>query len=161
MSEQAPASPKEPAVAAAAPARSRRPLTTAERLVCTGAATTLASMLLPWYGIPFSDRFRISGFDAFGFAAAALLLTVAAAVVLVIREASGNPPPRPLRSAELVTVAGVWATLVCVYLLVDRPDEVAGSIHVSLKAGVFVALASCAVIAAAGMMMRVERSASS
>jgi hypothetical protein len=137
-----------------------RPLTIAERLVCAGAATTLASMLLPWYGIPFSDRFRISGFDAFGFAAAALLITVGAAVVLVIREASGRPPPRPLRSGELVTVAGVWAALLCVYLMVDRPDEVAGSIHVSLKAGVFVAAASCVVITAAGMRMRAERSAS-
>jgi hypothetical protein len=127
--------------------------------MCAGAATTLASMLLPWYGIPFSDRFRISGFGAFGFAAAALLITVAAAVVLVVREASGRPPPRPLRSAELVTVAGVWATLVCVYLMVDRPDEVAGSTHVSLKAGVFVAAAGCIVIAAAGMRMRAERRA--
>ena len=75
------------------------------------AAVVLASMLLPWYGIPLSGGLSVSGFDSFGFAAAALLLAAGAAVVVVLREAAGQTPAQPLRSAELVIVAGDWAAL--------------------------------------------------
>ena len=132
----------------------RRSLTPAERLACIGAAVALGSMLLPWYGIPLTGGLSVSGFNAFGFAAAALLVAVGGAVVVVMREAAGRPPVRPLRSADLVMLAGVWAALVAVYLMFDRPDELAGSTRISLRIGPFVALGGCIAIVVAGMRMR-------
>jgi hypothetical protein len=137
---------------------SRRPLTPGERLVCIGAAVTLASMLLPWYGIRLSGL-SATGFDSFGFGAAALLVTAGAAVVVAFREASGKPPTRPLRSAELVVVAGVWAALIALFLVFDRPDELGGSAEITTQIGVYVALIGGLVIAGGGMRMRVERAA--
>jgi hypothetical protein len=136
----------------------RRALTPGERLVCVGAAITLASMLLPWYGIRFSGL-SATGFDSFGFGAAALLITAGAAVFVVFREASGKPPTRPLRSAELVMAAGVWAALLAVFLIFDRPDQLGGSTEITPQIGVFAALVGGLVIAGAGMRMRVERAA--
>ena len=132
----------------------RRSLTPAERLACIGAAVALGSMLLPWYGIPLTGGLSVSGFNAFGFAAAALLVAVGAVVVIVMREAAGKPPGRPLRSADLVMLAGIWAALVAVYLMFDRPDELAGSTQISLRIGPFVALGGCIAIVVAGMRMR-------
>ena len=57
--------------------RGRRPLSPAERVVARRRDRGRASMLLPWYGIPFGDGLSVTGLDAFGFAAAALLVTVA------------------------------------------------------------------------------------
>jgi hypothetical protein len=136
----------------------RRRLTPAERLACIGAAVILASMLLPWYGIPFSGL-SVTGFDAFGFAAAALLVVAGAAVVAVMREAAGRPPARPLRTAELVALAGLWAALIDVYLILDPPDELGGTTDVSARLGAFVALGGCVAMAVAGMRMRAERHA--
>ena len=86
----------------------RRPLTPAERIVVAGALVVAVSLLLPWYGIPFTRGLSVTGVDSFGFADAALLITVGAAVVLVVRDAAGRKLARPLRSAELVVAAGVW-----------------------------------------------------
>src|SRR5690349_7408962 len=97
----------------------RRPLTHGERLVCIGAAITFGSLFLPWYGITFT-RLSSSGIESFGFGAAALLVTAGAAVAAVVREAAGKPPSRPLRTAELVIVAGAWATALAIYLYFDR-----------------------------------------
>jgi hypothetical protein len=132
----------------------RRPLTPAERLACMAAAVALGSMLLPWYGIPLTGGLSVSGFNAFGFAAAAMLVAVGAAVVVVIREAAGKPPVRPLRSADLVILAGGWAALVAIYLMFDRPDELAGSTRISLRIGPFVALGACVAMVVAGLRMR-------
>jgi hypothetical protein len=137
---------------------SRRPLTPGERLVCIGAAVTLASFLLPWYGIRFSGL-SATGFDSFGFGAVALIVTAGAAVVGVFREAAGQPPSRPRQTAELVIVAGVWAALIGVFLVFDRPDELAGSTDITPEIGVFVAVVGGLVIAGAGMRMRMERAA--
>ena len=46
----------------------RRPLSPAERIVVAGAIAVVASLLLPWYGIPFSRGLSVTGVDSFGFA---------------------------------------------------------------------------------------------
>jgi hypothetical protein len=134
----------------------RRPLTAGERMTCIGAGVILLSMLLPWYGVGLSGLSQ-SGFDAFGFGAAALVVTAGAAVVLAFAEAAGTPPPRPLRSAELIVLAGTWAALLGVYLVFDRPDELAGITDVSPQLGIFVAIVGGLVIAMGGVRMRAER----
>jgi hypothetical protein len=134
-----------------------RPLSPAERIVAAGAIAVGASLLLPWYGIPFSRGLSVTGLDSFGFAHAALLLTVGAAVVLIAREAAGHRLARPLRAGELVVVAGCWAALLTVDLMIDRPDELGNTTSVNLRFGAYVALAGCLAIAAGGLRMRAER----
>ncbi len=135
----------------------RRPLTPGGRTVGAGAIAVGASMLLPWYGIAFTNGLSVTGFDSFGFGDAALIVTVGAAVVLVVAEAGGTVLPRPLRTAELVIAAGTWAALLCAYLMIDRPDELAGSPRIGLRLGVFVALGGSVAIVLGGLRMRAER----
>jgi hypothetical protein len=134
----------------------RRPLTAAERVTGAGGIAAAASMLLPWYEIPFSRGLSVTGLDNFGFAHAALLLTIGAAAFLVVREAGGHALPRPLRAGDLVAVAGAWAVVLTVYLIADRPEQLAGSTQVHLRYGIYVCLAGCLAVAVGGLRMRKE-----
>jgi hypothetical protein len=127
--------------------------------VAAGAIAVVASLLLPWYGIPFSRGLSVTGLDNFGFATAALVVTVGAVAVLIAREAAGLSLARPLRPAELVIAGGVWAALLTAYLMIDRPDELADVGSVDLRFGIFVALVGCVTIVVGGMRMRAERRA--
>ncbi len=135
----------------------RRPLSPAERVVGAGGIAVAASMLLPWYGIAFSNGLSVTGLDSFGFGHAALLTTVGAAVFLVARGAAGRTLPRPLRPAELVAVAGTWATLLCFFLVADRPDQLAGNTEVHVRYGIFVAIGGSLAILVGGLRMRAEQ----
>ena len=135
----------------------RRPLSPAERIVAAGAIAVVASLLLPWYGIPFSRELSVTGLDNFGWVNAAILVTVGAVVVLVAREAGGLRLARPLRAAELVMAGGLWAALLTAYLMIDRPDELGDVGSVDLRFGIFVALGGCVTIIVGGMRMRAER----
>jgi hypothetical protein len=136
----------------------RRPLSPAERIVGAGSIAVAASLLFPWYGIAFTEGLSVTGLDSFGFAHAALLITVGAAVFLVARGAAGRTLPRPLRTAELVAFAGTWATLLCFFLLVDRPEQLGGRTEVQLRYGIYVAIGGCLAIVVGGLRMRSERS---
>jgi hypothetical protein len=137
--------------------RGRRALSPAERIVGAGVIAVGVSMLFPWYGLVFRGGLSVTGLDSFGFAHAALLITAGAAAFLVARNAAGHSLPRPLRTAELVIAAGVWAAALTAYLIADRPDQLAGATEVQIRYGVFVALAGSLAIAVGGMRMRSER----
>jgi hypothetical protein len=137
----------------------RRPLSPAERIVAAGAIAVVASLVLPWYGIPFSRGLSVTGLDSFGWVNAAQLVTVGAVVVLIAREAAGLRLARPLHAAELVMAGGVWAGLLTAYLMVDRPDELGDIGSVNLRFGIFIALGGCLTIVFGGMRMRAERKA--
>ena len=136
-----------------------RSLSAAERLAAGGVIVVAASLLLPWYGIQFSEGLAVTGLDAFGLGHVALLLTIGAAAFVLARSASGRPIGPPLRPWALLVAAGTWAGILVVFLIVDRPDELAGSTRVGLRMGVFVALAGCCAIIAGGLRLRVESGA--
>lgn len=117
-----------------------------------------ASLLLPWYGIALSHGLSVTGLDSFGFAHLALLITPGSAVAVILFDASGRPL-RPLRAGELVVAFGAWAAVLTCYLMIDRPDALAGSTRIGLRMGIFVALAGCVAIAVGGLRMRAERRA--
>jgi hypothetical protein len=124
-------------------------------LSAVGAVIVVASLLLPWYGISFSSLSQ-TGLAAFGFAHVALVLTAGAALLLIGRRARMRRLPRPLDEALLLVVAGLWASLLVGYLMLDRPDELAGSSRISLRHGIFVALGGSIAIAVGGVRMRRE-----
>ena len=131
-------------------------MTPGERLIVAGAIVVAAGLLLPWYGIPFSRGLSVTAIDRFGFAHVALLLTVAAAVFVAAGVAAGRPAPVPFQPWALVAAAGVWAALLVGFLMVARPEELAGSTDVGLRLGPFVSLGGCLAIVAGGLRMREE-----
>lgn len=120
-----------------------------------GCAVVLASLLLPWYGVPIAGGLVKTGLADFGFAQLALLLTVGAALLLLLRSAQGGRLPRPLREGTLLAAAGIWAGLLIGFRILDRPDFGLG-FHVGLRYGIFVALAGAALITVAGLNKRIE-----
>jgi hypothetical protein len=131
-------------------------LTMAERVAAIGAVVVLGSTLLPWYGLRFLSSLSQTGLDAFGLAQAALALTALAALVLIVRCARGYRLPRPLSEGALLIAAGAWAALLVVYAMIDRPDDF-GLVTISLRYGIFVALAGAVAIAVGGVRLRRER----
>jgi hypothetical protein len=120
-----------------------------------GALVVVGSLVLPWYDIAFS-RVSQTGLGAFGFAHAALLTSVGAAIGLIMIIARGYSLPRPFSEGVLLVVAGAWASVLAVYLMLDRPDELAGRIDVGLRPGVFVALAGALAVIVGGLRVRRE-----
>lgn len=141
-------------------AREVRGLRGNERLAVIGVAVIAGSLLLPWYGVPVAGDLVQTGLGAFTWTEAALLLVGAATLFLAMQIGGGYVPPRPLREWALLFAAGLWATAIVVYRMIDRPDldfEVV-SVQVdreySLRYGIFVALAGAVLIAAAGLRSR-------
>jgi hypothetical protein len=127
-----------------------------ERIAFLGAATVVGSMLLPWYRAPVSSDLVQTGFGAFSFAEGALVLLAAATTFLALECGGGYVPPRPLREWGLFVTAGVWAALIVVYRMFDRPDFQLGGIDevYEIHYGIFVALAGAIIIVMAGLRLR-------
>jgi hypothetical protein len=139
-----------------APGRPAGSLSAAERLAALGVILVAASLLLPWYGLPFSGGLAVTGLDSFGLGQLALVITAAAAAFVLARSASGRPIRPPLRPWALLVAAGGWAAVLVAVLMLDKPEELAGSTRVGLRMGLFVALAGSGAIVAGGLRLRVE-----
>ena len=126
-----------------------------DRLAASGAVAVFVSLLLPWYGAPVADLVQ-TGMGSFNFSTAALLLTVGAALFLALELGRGYSLPRPLSAGVLEIVAGVWATLIVLYLMADRPvfDFAGLNDDYELRYGIFVALFGSVTIAMAGVQRR-------
>jgi hypothetical protein len=133
----------------------RRPLRPAERLCVLGALVVAASLVMPWYDFAFS-RVSQTGLEGFGFAHAALLITVGAAVGLILGLSRGYVLPRPFAEGVLIAVAGAWASALIVYLMLDRPEQLAGSTEIGLGLGAFVALGGTLAVVLGGLRLRRE-----
>jgi hypothetical protein len=129
------------------------------RLATVGALAVLGSMLMPWYGIQFGPGLSQTGFDSLGLGQLAVVLTCGAVLYLVIRCAAGYRPPRPLSEGGLLAVAGVWAALLVAYLMIDRPDEIAGHTHIHLRYGIFVAMGGAVAMLVGGLRLRRDKTA--
>jgi hypothetical protein len=127
-----------------------------ERTAAAGALVVAGSLLLPWYGVPFGGGLAKTGISAFGFVEAALLFTVGATLWLILERGRGRELPLPLHEGTLMIVAGVWAALLVLYRMMDRPDFTLGDGGMSfgLRYGIFVALAGATVLAIAGYRRR-------
>jgi hypothetical protein len=143
----------EPAPAPTADAAPPRGLRPAERLCILGALVVAGSLILPWYDVAFTGISR-TALDKFGFVHVALLLTVGSAVVLILRAKRGYVLPRPLSEGVLLAVAGGWAAMLVIYLMLDRPEQLEGSTKVGLRLGSFVALGGAVVLIVGGLRVR-------
>jgi hypothetical protein len=132
-----------------------RALSAAERLAAIGAMVCAGSLVLPWYSAPVDDLVK-TGLGAFGFASAALLIVTGAALVLLLEVGRGRRPPLPLHEGTLLAIAGGWAALIVVFLMVDRPELRIGGFEDSydLGYGAFVGLGGAALLIVAGLRVR-------
>jgi hypothetical protein len=126
-----------------------------ERLAALGALGCAASTLLPWYRAPV-DNLGKTAWGSFGFALAALLITVAAALALLLQSGRGRRPPTPLHEGTLLALAGIWSGVIIGYMALDRPTFALGDFHqeYDLAFGMFVALASAALLTVSGLRIR-------
>lgn len=127
-----------------------------ERLASIGALVVAGSLLLPWYGVPIQRDLVQTGLGAFSFATAALLLTAGSALFLSLEVGDGYRPPRPLSVGALLIAAGIWAGLILLFQMYDRPVFTFAAVDESydLRYGIFVAFAGAAMIAVAGARRR-------
>jgi hypothetical protein len=127
-----------------------------ERLAAFGVAIMLVSLLLPWYGVPIGGDLVQTGLGAFNFASGALVGVAIATLFLLLQLGGGYVPPRPLREWGLLVAAGVWAALIILDLMIDRPNFELGDVDDSydLRYGIFVALGGAGIVIAAGLRMR-------
>jgi hypothetical protein len=126
-----------------------------ERLAALGALSCAASTLLPWYRAPV-DNLGKTAWGSFGFALLALMITVGSALALLLQSGRGRRPPTPLHEGTLLAAAGIWSGVIIAYLMLDRPTFVLGDFQqeYDLAYGVFVALASAALLTVAGLRIR-------
>ena len=134
------------------------PLRAGGRFAAVAAIVIAASLPLPWYGFRIREFGSVAqtGLDAFGWGQATLVLVVCASLVLIVLGARGYVPPRPLSEGSLLFAAGVWAAVVCAYLMLDRPEQLDGFTTIRLRYGIFVALGGAAALALGGLRIRQE-----
>ena len=124
------------------------------RLAAVGAVAVAGSMLFPWYGIQLGTGLSQTGIDSFGLGQLALLVTVGAALFLIARCAGDYELPRPLREGSLLAVAGAWSAVLVGYLMLDKPDAIAGNTDIHLRFGIFVALGGSLALLVGGLRLR-------
>jgi hypothetical protein len=127
-----------------------------EQLAALGALICLASLPMPWYRVPFSDRFRQSGFGSFGFAEAALIITLAGALLMLVQVGRDKRPPLPLHEGTLLAVAGAWSALIVGVMMLDRPQAFIGGLPTDYEFayGIFVALGGAVLLGFSGFGVR-------
>jgi hypothetical protein len=137
--------------------------------LAAGAALALfVTMLLPWYqqnavvnaprAAPLQSR-NLNAFQAFSFVEAAVLLVAVAVIYLLYARAEGRHFHLPGSDGAVVMAAGLWAALLLVIRLFDKPGISSHGIaaNVGVQWGIFFALGAAGLLAYAGSRMRVAR----
>jgi len=139
--------------------RAWRALAPERRLAALCAVALVVTMLLPWYqenvrsgaGVVGHD---VSAFGVFTFVEAAVLLVALFVLGLLFARAEGREFHLPGGDGTVVMGAGLWAVLLLVWRLFDKPGVSAGGINVGVQWGIFFALCAAGLLAYAGSRMR-------
>jgi hypothetical protein len=148
--------------------RAWRRLGAEQRLAAFAAFGLFVSMLLPWYqqnavvtgsrGEPLVSR-NLSAFGVFSFVEAAVLLVAVGVLALLFARAERREFHLPGGDGGVVTGAGLWAALLLVWRLFDKPG-IAGkgvAANVGIQWGIFFALGAAGLLSYAGSRMRRRR----
>jgi hypothetical protein len=136
------------------------------RLSGVSALFLLATMLLPWYstsrGVPVPGRGaqlvqdNQSALQAFSFVEAAVLLVALGVLALLFARGERRAFHLPGGDGTVIAGAGVWAALLIVWRLFDKP-ELGRGVSVGLAWGIFIALGAAVGLAVAGNRLRAAR----
>jgi len=140
-----------------------RGLSPEHRLCGVGALALLVTMFLPWYttsrgvAIPRRGAQLVqdsqTAIQAFSFVEAAVLLVSLGVLALLFARGERRAFHLPGGDGTVVAAAGVWAALLIVWRLFDKP-ELGRGVSVGLTWGIFVALGAAAALAVAGNRLR-------
>jgi hypothetical protein len=142
-----------------------RALTVEGRWAAFAAIGLFLTMLLPWYqqnavvgsgrGQPLISR-DLNAFAVFSFVEAAILLVAIAVLALLFARAERHTFHLPGGDGGVVMGAGLWAALLLVWRLFDKPGITTNGVaaNVGIQWGIFFALAAAGALAWAGARMR-------
>lgn len=162
MSEPRPSRPSAPARLGGA----WRAMATEYRIAVLAALGLFVSMFLPWYeksyfavvrGRPLPASDGLSAFQAFSFVEAAVLLVALGVIFLAFMRAEGRPFHLPGGDGSVIMGAGLWAGLLLVWRLFDKPGASAprgAAVTVGIQWGIFFALAAAGLVTYAGYRVR-------
>jgi hypothetical protein len=128
-----------------------RRLRAGEWLAAAGGVALIVSLLLPWYGAPPDDS--RTGFEALSIVDVLLVLVALVALALAVLQATQDGPAKPIAAGVLSVPAGLLATLLVAFRLIDAPADA-----LEVRAGVWLALvAALAIVAGAWLSIATER----
>jgi hypothetical protein len=138
-----------------------------EQRMCGAAALALVvTMFLPWYstsrGVPIPGQgARLvedneSAIAAFSWVEAAVLLVALGVLAMLFARGERRAFHLPGGDGTVIAGAGLWACLLIVWRLFDKP-ELGQGVSVGLQWGIFVALAAAIALTAAGNRLRAAR----
>jgi hypothetical protein len=146
-----------------------RALTPDQRLACGASGALFVTMFLPWYQqnavvnaprtAPLQSR-NLDAFQVFSFVEAAVLLVALAILYLLFARGERRTFQLPGGDGGVVFAAGIWAALLLVLRLFDKPGISTHGVaaNVGIQWGIFFALAAAGLLAASGSRMRAGRS---
>jgi drug/metabolite transporter (DMT)-like permease len=128
-----------------------RRLRAGEWLAAAGGVALVVSLLLPWYSplLPIVPYDSLTGFQALSVIDVLLVLAALVGVALAVLQVTRDSPTAPVAAGILSVVAGLLATLLVVFRLVDspRPDDELESMY-----GAWLALVAAAALTAGGWL---------
>jgi hypothetical protein len=130
-----------------------------QQLAGAAAIGLVLSTLLPWYSKSAlaGDRFvetSLSAWGIFSFVEAAVLLVAVGVLYLLWARSQRRAFHLPGGDGVVVFAAGIWAVLLLIWRLFDKPDVSEPGATVGIAFGFFVALGAAAALAAAGAKLR-------
>ena len=138
-----------------------RALDADQKLAGLASLALLATMVLPWYEktsiVRGETRFAsdtISAFGALSFVEAAIFLVAAGVVVLLFTRGERRGFHLPGGDGTVIFAAGVWAALLLVWRVFDRPEATGEGSTVGIQWGFFFAFVAAGAVAGAGWRIR-------
>jgi hypothetical protein len=130
-----------------------------QRLAAFASLALLATMFLPWYqknlaveGDLASDN--VSAFAVFSFVEAAVFLVAVGVFVLLFARGERRGFHLPGGDGTVIFAAGLWAAVLLLWRVFDRPDVEGRGATVGISWGFFFAFLAAAGVAAAGWKIR-------
>jgi uncharacterized membrane protein len=127
-----------------------RRLRAGEWLAAAGGIALIVSLLLPWYQplLPIVPYDSLTGYQAFSVIDILLTLAALLGIALAVLQATQDSPAKPVAAGILTVVAGLLATLLVLFRLIDVPR------HDELEAmpGAWLALIATIALTAGGWL---------
>jgi hypothetical protein len=126
------------------------------------ALALLVTLFLPWYqksiavGNAIVDD-NLSAFSVFSFVEAAVLLVALGVFLLLYTRSERKGFHLPGGDGTVIFAAGLWAAVLLVWRVFDRPDVEGRGATVGITWGFFFAFLACAALAIAGWRIRAAR----
>jgi hypothetical protein len=130
-----------------------------QRLAGLAAAALLVTMILPWYqkSVAVENRLvddSLSAFSVFSFVEAAVFVVVLGVFALLHARVQEKGFHLPGGDGTVIAAAGIWAAVLLLWRVFDRPDVEGRGATVGISWGFFFAFVAAAALAVAGLRMR-------